>query len=268
MAIFFRNTPVREPFTYDSVGNRWQQEPTVRPGGYPLYHYLQTESGCGQISIQGRTFTQEEDEGVLIAPFVRHSYAAKEGTWHTLFATFTGTIESDIAKMLKNQQTIFIKKEQGGQIASLISDAVTQYEHPPIDEEALSINCYRLLMCFIDGVYTNEQLQNPLYQQYLAPVMQEIETNYSTGLTVQELSSLVYITPQYLSRLFRRFLGCSAYEYLTNYRISKAKEFLITRPETPVQVIAQQVGFVDASHFTAMFKKITGMTPLEFRKLN
>ena len=85
---------------------------------------------------------------------------------------------------------------------------------------------------------------------------------------MQELSRRVYVTPQYLSRLFRRFLGCSAYEYLTVFRINKAREFLVSRPDMEVQQIAGKTGFSDTSHFIAMFKKITGFTPLEFRKLN
>lgn len=116
-------------------------------------------------------------------------------------------------------------------------------------------------MEFVDGVYADDVANNPLYLKYVAPVIREIETSYASGLTVQELSSKVYITPQYLSKLFRRFLGCSAYEYLTNYRISKAKELLQGRYRMEIQSIAGQVGFEDSSHFIAMFKKQTGVTP-------
>ena len=55
MPIYFRNAPVREPFIYDSIGNRWLQDATSRPNGYPFYHYLQPESGCGRITIQGKS---------------------------------------------------------------------------------------------------------------------------------------------------------------------------------------------------------------------
>ena len=113
-----------------------------------------------------------------------------------------------------------------------------------------------------------DRIKDPLYEKYVAPVVKEIETNYGQELTVLDLSRQVFITPQYLSRLFGRFLGCSAYEYLTVYRINKAKEFLLTFPRMSVQDIAQRMGFTDASHFIASFKKMTGLTPLEFRKLN
>lgn len=82
-----------------------------------------------------------------------------------------------------------------------------------------------------------------------------------------QLSRQVFVTPQYLSRLFQRFLGCSVYEYLMTCRINRAKELLPTAPRMEVQEIAAQTGFSDPSHFIAMFRKNTGRTPLEFRKI-
>ena len=49
MTVIFRSTPVNVPFTFDSIGNHWDQPPVSRPKGYPCYHYLQTETGCGRV---------------------------------------------------------------------------------------------------------------------------------------------------------------------------------------------------------------------------
>lgn len=268
MPIYYRNTPLSEPLTFDSIGNHWRQERLSRPKGFPLYHYLQTEKGCGTIIIQGQQYILEEGCGVLIAPFVSHSYYGECSEWLTLFATFTGTIENSIGKLVGNRPAIFTDTAQGSQISSLIDEIIVRFEALPIDTKALSIDCYRLLMNFADGVYTKEWMNDPLYQRYVEPILKEIETNYDTELTVRELSRQVYITPQYLSRLFDRFLGCSVYQYLITYRISKAKEFLLTNPHLKIQEIALKSGFFDTSHFIAIFKKTTGFTPLEFRKLN
>lgn len=53
MSIYFRNTPVSAPFIFESLGNHWKQDTVLRPDGYPYYHYLQTEKGCGRIEVQG-----------------------------------------------------------------------------------------------------------------------------------------------------------------------------------------------------------------------
>ena len=267
MPIHFNSTPVHEPFVISTIGNRWIQEPILRPDGYPAYHYLQTEAGCGQIKIQGKKYILNEGEGVLIAPFLCHSYRRVSERWLTSFFTVNGRMESSIADILDNRQVIFTKKEQGAKMQLFIDEVVKKYENPPTDAKALSVDCYRLLMEFADGVSAGDFNDDPLYRQYIMPVIKEIETAYGEKLTVQELSRRVYITPQYLSRLFRRFLNCSTYEYLMSYRITKAKELLLVYPRMEVQNVAQRVGFEEPSHFTAMFKKATGNTPLAFRAL-
>ena len=131
------------------------------------------------------------------------------------------------------------------------------------DTYAQSIYCYRVLMNFTDSALNQTLSDDPLYLRYVEPVIKEIESHYDTELTVQELSRIVYVTPQYLSRLFGRFLGCSVYEYLTSCRINHARELLIMYPHLKVQQIARQSGYSDVSHFIAMFRKATGITPLE-----
>ena len=64
------------------------------------------------------------------------------------------------------------------------------------------------------------------------------------------------------------FFSCSVYEYLTMHRINKAKELLLVNSYLKVQDIARMTGFSDTSHFISMFKKATGMTPLEFRRMH
>lgn len=267
MPIYFKSTSAKKPFTFDSVGNNWEQETVFRPSGFPGYHYLQTEKGCGQIEIQGKQYVLNEGEGVLIAPFISHSYGKISEMWTTCFITIAGSMESNIAGMLENRKVIFIKQEQGKRIADIIADIIFSYKNSPAATKALSVECYRLLMEFVEGVYTDDFADDPLYSQYVAPVIREIQHSYASKLTVQELSSRVYVTPQYLSRLFRRFIGCSAYEYLTNYRISKAKELLLGKRRLEIQSISEQVGFEEPSHFIAMFKKQTGVTPYQFRKM-
>lgn len=269
MPIYFRSMPSKEPFFFESIGNHWDQEQVVRPNGHPLYHYLQTEKGRGRIEIQGKTYYLESGEGMLIAPSVKHSYMRETEEWTTLFATVTGTIESSINAMLGNRKVIFVKKEQGMIIEQLVSEIVKECEKNTLGGKQLSIACYDFLMNFVDGVYETEQLTDqPLYRQYVEPIIKEIETNYNEKLTVSGLADQVYVTQQYLSRLFRRFMGCSICEYILAFRISKAKELLIQRPQVEIRHISYQVGFEDASHFIAMFKKTVGMTPGEFRLLH
>ena len=111
---------------------------------------------------------------------------------------------------------------------------------------------------------------NPMHQTLLMaePVIDAIEESYMDDISAKELADGVFVSQQYLSRVFTEFMNCSVYEYLTNYRINKAKELLLINRRRKVQDIASDVGYSDASHFIVMFKKLTGMTPAQFRKLH
>ena len=267
MEYYFHTAPVVEPFSFDSIGNYWTQEDVSRPKGYPLYHYLQTDSGKGLISIEGKHHILHAGEGVLLAPLVPHSYKKYSSEWLTSFFTFNGTFESHFSEILGDQPVIFTGREQTAVITAKIAAIIDKYCHPPVNQKDISVDCYSLLLTFASRLDSPESITDPLYHRYVLPVIREIEENYASDLTLQKLSASLYITPQYLSKLFKRFNGCTVYEYLTIYRINKAKEFLMINRHMSVQQIGHMTGFADASHFIQMFRKMTDMTPLEYRKI-
>lgn len=125
MAIYFSNTLSKEPFQFDSVGNHWLQEALSRPQGYPIYHYLQTEEGCGIFTIDGKEYFLPEGHGILITPHVPHAYrAADTSAWITCFATFGGTMEAHLPQILGNNHIIFTEKENALEIKAVIDRAV------------------------------------------------------------------------------------------------------------------------------------------------
>ena len=111
MTIIFRSTPVCEPLTFESIGQNWRQDSVSRPGGYPFYHYLQTEKGTGRVETASASYLLRESEGILIAPFIRHSYSSTDSEWYTKFASFTGTAASCIPQIVGNRQIIPVDSE-------------------------------------------------------------------------------------------------------------------------------------------------------------
>ena len=83
---------------------------------------------------------------------------------------------------------------------------------------------------------------------------------------MQEVAEYVGLTPTYLSTLFKKQVGKSLVEYLTHVRIQNAKQLLVDRNRN-ISDIADEVGFVDEKYFIKRFKRVTGLTPNEYRKL-
>lgn len=267
MPIYFNSAPVDFPFQFDSIGNNWDQEPTMRPDGFPVYHYLQTQEGSGILTIDGQHYTIGENQGVLLAPGIPHAYRSVSGKWITLFATFSGSLSPYFSALFGSSHLLFFENEKAATIRKLIDQAVLHHQETPVDSQLLSQECYQVLLQFTGGLQVNPSKQ-PAWEKYIRPVLASIHIRYMEDLTADALSREVFVTPQYLSRLFSRYLGCSVYEYLTKFRLSKAKELLVSHRGRKIQDIAQDVGYTDASHFVLMFRKMTGMTPSEFRKIN
>lgn len=91
-----------------------------------------------------------------------------------------------------------------------------------------------------------------------------IINNFNKDITLKDVASEVYLSHNYLSELFKKEVGEGFYDFLSKYRIKKAKEILMTT-NLKVYEIAEYVGYSDSITFGRAFKKITGTTPNGFR---
>lgn len=89
--------------------------------------------------------------------------------------------------------------------------------------------------------------------------------NYTHNITLSVVAKRMYLSTEYLSRLFKAEVGKSPYTFLIELRINKAKDLLETTNAT-IHSIALQVGYSDAYHFSKQFKKVASVSPSEYRK--
>lgn len=97
-------------------------------------------------------------------------------------------------------------------------------------------------------------------------VMDYIWENYGdSSLSIKELADHVYLTPTYLSNVFKKSAGVTIGQYLVDVRIEKAKR-LMKEPKLKFYQVASMVGYEDANYFAKIFKKKTNMTPSEYKE--
>ncbi|UOK60932.1 AraC family transcriptional regulator [Paenibacillus sp. OVF10] len=92
-----------------------------------------------------------------------------------------------------------------------------------------------------------------------------VKENLEKDLSLVRLAELHHFNPSYLSRFFKQEMGINVSEFIDDCRIRKAKE-LLQNTNLMVREVALQVGYEAAHSFTRLFKKITGMTPQEYRE--
>ncbi len=92
-----------------------------------------------------------------------------------------------------------------------------------------------------------------------------IEENYQKDIGLEWAAGQVYLSPGYLSGLFKRETGKSIVQYITFLRMEKAKE-LLTHTNIKIVDISQKVGYNNASYFCLLFRKYYGITPNQMRE--
>ena len=103
------------------------------------------------------------------------------------------------------------------------------------------------------------------YRSELMRLKDYICNHLSNPLTLEELSAVANLSPNYLHRLFTARFGCTPNRYVTTQRIQLAKSRLAYTDQTLAQV-AMDCGFSSQSYFTRCFSRETGKTPLQYRK--
>ncbi len=101
---------------------------------------------------------------------------------------------------------------------------------------------------------------NPAFRRAIA----YIDRNYMHRLTLDDVSRNVYLNRTYICQMFTQNLGISFVSYLEQIRITKAQELLRTTTMSSSE-IARQVGYSRVGYFAKVFKKRTGVTPLQYR---
>lgn len=116
---------------------------------------------------------------------------------------------------------------------------------------------------------TKDQTSEEIHQHQSNNIIETITTfihdHVEEKLTLVQLSEVVHLHPQYVSRLFKQEMGMTLTDYITVRRIEKAKELLANSKKT-IADISEQCGFTDPNYFTRVFKKLEGCPPKQYRE--
>ncbi|BFT73483.1 helix-turn-helix domain-containing protein [Paenibacillus sp. P36] len=96
-------------------------------------------------------------------------------------------------------------------------------------------------------------------------VQQFVAANLAKDITLTDAAALVHLNPSYLSQLFKQQTGGKFVDYVILMRMEEAKRLLI-KTSLRVSEIAERLGYGDIAYFSNTFKKLTGSSPLEYRK--
>lgn len=93
-----------------------------------------------------------------------------------------------------------------------------------------------------------------------------IEENYMDDLTLEKVAEVVFLSPVYLSKVYKKNMGINFIDYITKIRIERSKE-LLSNKKLKVYEISNLVGYKNLKYFYKIFKNYTGYTPNTYREM-
>ena len=154
----------------------------------------------------------------------------------------------------------FVLKDNTGNIRRIFRMLDYHFNASDLMHEELENQLLRLLF-----IYLQKSAHEQLCSEYsiIDRVVEYVQENNRSSLSVKELADYAHVSESYLSRLMSSHIGIPPMKYVNTIRIENAKQAL--KSDTPIAQIAALVGFMEQKYFSTVFKRETGLTPSEYR---
>lgn len=168
---------------------------------------------------------------------------------------------SDEVPVTFNEPQILIYKNASKEIIKLFSTLADCYISTS-NSLLIKSKLYQLLNVLAvsaDKNVINLDTNAPIYS-----AVKYIENNLNRQISASELAKLCAVSESTLRRSFKAAIGMSPIDYINSLKIKKAKQ-LLNFPEVTISSLCEQLNFYDASYFYKLFRRYTGMTPIQYR---
>ncbi len=238
-------------------------------------------SGKGKYLVEGTIYDVEAGDVIICNPGVKHQNLVvnpKEPTVE-FFAGFTDF-------HFKNMPPNSISLKDGGYVlhtTSEIKQEIARHCYEMLAENEacqagkyfmLKAHLIQILLLMIRDIYEaqdnnqkgcNFESYNKSYA--VKKIINYLNENYENKISLDQIAHNMYLSPVYISKIFKEETGESPINYLIKIRLEKARDILLTSGGGSIKSIANSVGYEDVYHFSKLFKKYYGISPLYYKKI-
>ena len=238
-------------------------------------------SGKGKYLVEGNLYDVEAGDIIICNPGIKHQNILvnpKEPTV-VFFAGFTDF-------HFKNMPPNSIILRDGGCIlhtTSEIKQDISRHCFEMLAEnESCQVGKYFMLKAHLIQILllmirdiTEAQDNNQKgcnFESYnksyaVKKIINYLNENYENKISLDQIAHNMYLSPVYISKIFKEETGESPINYLIKIRLEKARDILLTSEGGSIKSIANSVGYEDVYHFSKLFKKYYGISPLYYKKI-
>jgi AraC-like DNA-binding protein len=245
---------------------------------HPEYEIVYIEGADGTRHVGEHISRFEGSDLVLIGPFIPHlnfDYGIKTPYKKYVLHIKEDFLEKGFPQMpeLSDIKTLFEQARKGvyfsGEAKAEIGEVLKNIFQLAHFEQFMAI--LKLLQTMASTAEKDTLHANPVGQHYnlkeqqrLKVVYAYIETHYQEKMDIIDMEKLTHLTHAAFCRYFKKMTLMTFTEFVNQYRINQAKKLLLL--DNNVTEVCFQCGFESLSYFNRIFKKVTGMSPMHFKK--
>ncbi len=234
--------------------------------GLDSYELRYTLSGEGVLEYEGKKYTLKEGDGYFISCQKPHIYYSGKNGWKSTVLHINGGLCSDFFERYEKDGQYWISNDTMPSFETMQFQVLqaTQKVHP---YQEYRINCLldlllTELLTSTESLSANQKGNNA---EVISTLLDYIHSHYMEDIVFEKMAKTFGISRTLLFSEFKRYTGFTPAVYLMKIRISQAK-LLLANTSLSVETVSMQAGFNDAGHFSQIFKKEVGTTPLKYRK--
>ena len=222
--------------------------------------------GSLTFSLNGRTFTAEKGDLIIVNSAIVHSFAPqKNGADYYFLVADDKFLRTN---RLYSENTVFDFKVNTSEARRLFEEIIRETEKGDEYSNISTLSVLMSLFIYLNRHHSAKSEESPLSEQKKITMVRNtlvyLQEHYKEKLTVEKIAEALHFSKSYLSHSFKEITHTSIISYINLLRCQSARALMLEG--AAVAEAAIESGFTELSYFTRVFKKTLGMLPSEVRE--
>ncbi|HEX2946836.1 MAG TPA: AraC family transcriptional regulator [Clostridia bacterium] len=272
------NTESFNPHIYFTFRRKFDETHETKVHCHDFISMVYIVSGACSYWINDVQYRVNKGDMLVFNPGVNHGKTVKPG--EEITELHLGFDNIQVEGLTKNKLIstescpVVNLQEYEQEFLKCCSDIYAEQENDsPGCELMLKIQVMRLIVLFLKSTRSNPvPSKNPLVSfdsneksVIVSTLITFLNENYTKPVSLDTISKSIYLSPTYISKVFKEETGETPINYLIKLRLSKARELLLEGGHS-IKSVARSVGYEDVYYFSKLFKKYNSVSPSSLRK--